>query len=96
MFLKANSLEFITYTRSNGTKSIPYMDKHSYKGTIKNLARARFEDCCEFADISPSLKYNSEYGDYELWNQLNYFKDSSALTIPEYEKEYRGEPLWAV
>ena len=59
--------------------------------------KAKDSESCGFGDISSSTKYTSEYGgDYELWNQISFQKDSTALSIPDFENEFRRKQLWQV
>lgn len=65
--------------------------------SIEDKAMDREAEICEFGDISSCIKYNTEYGgDYELWNQISFQKDSTAISIPDFEKEFRRKPLWLV
>ena len=65
--------------------------------SIEDKAMYREAEICEFGDISSCIKYNTEYGgDYELWNQISFQKDSTAISIPDFEKEFRRKPLWLV
>ena len=62
--------------------------------SIEEKAMDRDAEICEFEYISPGEKYHTEYGgDYELWNQIQY---STAISIPDFEKEFRRKPLWQV
>ena len=62
--------------------------------SIEKKAMDRDAEICEFGYISPGEKYHTECGgDYELWNQIQY---STAISIPDFEKEFRRKPLWQV
>ncbi len=97
MLLISNTLQEKSHQfNPDNTLAIHWVAFHNRKRSISTRAMAREAEVCEFGDISHSLRYTSEYGDYELWNQISYWQGSEALTIPEYEKECRSEPLWAV
>lgn len=65
--------------------------------SLEEKAMDREVEICEFGDISSYTKYNTEYGgNYELWNQISFQKDSTAISIPDFEKEFRRKPLWLV